>query len=94
MVIVSLAITNNEWVGIVFFFTSFLKMALISSNLKRLELRFIDSLKKFYIWNLIRIVIFNIIFAHIVASALLGASRINPESNWIQVKLVNNGFVE
>lgn len=93
MVIVSLIITNNEWVGIVFFFSSFFKLALIRSNLKMLELRFVDSIKKFYIWNLIRIIVFNIIFAHIIASVLLAISRINPDANWIQLKLVNNGFV-
>jgi hypothetical protein len=70
------------------------KLALIGSNLKMLEIMFIGSIKKFYIWNLLRVVIFNIIFAHTIATALLAISRINPESNWIQVKLVNNGFVE
>jgi hypothetical protein len=68
-------------------------MSLIRSNLKILELRFIDSIKKFYIWNLLRVVIFDIIFAHTIAVVLLAISKINPEGNWIIVKLVNNNYV-
>jgi hypothetical protein len=93
MVAVSLPFHNNETVGIVFFFSTLFKLALIRSNLKILEIMFIDSIKKFYIWNLLRVIIFNIIFAHTIATALLATSRISPESNWIQLKLVNNGFV-
>ncbi len=59
-----------------------------------LEILFIDSIKKFYLWNLIRVIIFNIIFAHIIATALLAISRINPDENWIMIKLVYKGFVE
>lgn len=94
MVFISLAYPKDETVGIIFFFSSFLKLALIKSNLKILELRFVDSIKKFYIWNLLRIIIFDIIFAHIISTALLAAARINPDANWVTVKLINNGFVD
>jgi hypothetical protein len=94
MVFISLAYPKDETVGIIFFFSSFLKLVLINSNLKILELRFVDSIKKFYLWNLLRIIIFNIIFAHIISIALLAASKINPETNWVIIKLINNGFVD
>jgi hypothetical protein len=43
---------------------------------------------------LIRVIIFNIIFAHAIATALLAIARINPDSNWINAKLVSNNFVD
>lgn len=51
-------------------------------------------MKKFYLWNLLRILIFNVIFAHTLAVVLLAISRINPEYNWIKAKLVNNSLVD
>lgn len=36
---------------------------------------------------------FNIIFAHTLATALLAISFINPGNNWIEIKLINNGLV-
>ena len=80
--------------GIVFFFSSFLELFVVNENLKILELLFINSIRKFYIWNLMRVVIFDIIFGHLIAVALLAISNINPDSNWVTVKLVNNNFID
>lgn len=41
-----------------------------------------------------RVVIFDIIFAHLISVALLAISNINPDSNWVTVKLVNNNFID
>ena len=35
------------------------------------------------IWNLIKVAMFNILFAHCLATILLGMSRYNPEDNWL-----------
>jgi hypothetical protein len=59
-----------------------------------LELLFINSIKKFYIWNLFRVVIFDIIFGHIIATALLATAKINADNNWVLVKLINNNLLD
>ena len=39
-------------------------------------------------------VIFDIIFGHLIAMALLAISNIDADSNWVIVKLVNNNFID
>lgn len=94
MNVFSLIFPTDNTVGIIFFFASFMKMILIRQNIRILELVFINSMKKYYYWNLIKVVIFNIFFGHAIATLLIAVSKINPESNWISVKLINNQILE
>jgi hypothetical protein len=76
MVPISLVYPNDSTIGIISFFSAFLKLFLIRSNLKILELLYINSRRKFYMWNLAKIIIFNIIFGHFISTCLLGISKI------------------
>lgn len=44
-------------------------------------------------WNLAKIIIFNIIFGHFISTALLGISKIRNDNNWVLIKLYNNGLL-
>jgi len=68
-------------------------MYLIRSNIRILELLFINSMRKYYLWNLAKVVIFNIFFGHAIATILIAIAKINPEFNWIDIKLIYNGLV-
>lgn len=93
MVPISLVYPSDSTIGIISFFSAFLKLFLIRTNLKILELLYINSRKKFYMWNLAKIIIFNIIFGHFISTCLLGIAKIESENNWIMIKLYNNGLL-
>lgn len=93
MNIISLCLPRDNAVGIIFFCASLAKMYLIRSNIRILELLFINSMRKYYLWNLAKVVIFNIFFGHAIATILIAIAKINPEFNWIDIKLIYNGLV-
>lgn len=94
MIIVSIIGYQSQTVGIVFFASSILKLFMIRPNIVQLEYVFINSAQRYYIWNLIRILVFNVIFANFVAAFLLSISFINPDDNWISAKLIANNLIE
>ena len=79
--------------GIVLFFSFLLKFIGFRSNLMILEVLFINSQRKYNIWGLIKVLMFNFILAHIIATILLAISRISPSESWVEVKLVGGGFI-
>jgi hypothetical protein len=54
-----------------------------ASELISLEAAYIHSRKWGMVWRLFKIVIFNLILAHIVATILLGISYLDTSTNWI-----------
>lgn len=39
--------------------------------------------KRREIWNLLKVALFNILFAHSLATVLLGMAKYNEENNWL-----------
>lgn len=83
--IVTLFLPKSEVVGVIFFIISMIKLPKLSSNFRKIEVYYIDSQKKMQYWSLMKVVLFNIFFAHFVASILLAMSLID-DNNWIVSK--------
>ena len=94
MVILSIAFSNDTIIGVIFIISSILKLLTFGKDISLLELIFINSSKGFYIWNLTKVLIFNLIFAHIIAIILLAIRFINTERNWVDSKLLSTGLIE
>lgn len=94
MVILSLILEENQVIGIIFFFSSLIRLISIRSNMRTLEIDFVDSMKKFYVFHLIRVVLFNLIFAHTIAISLLAIAKLDHQNNWIVTCLVSGGYID
>jgi len=94
MVIISIAISDSMIVGIFYLISSLLKLLVIGKDLSLLELIFVNSSKRYYVWNLSKVLIFNFVFAHIVTIILLSIRFINEDRNWVQAKLISNGLID
>jgi hypothetical protein len=53
---------------------AFIKVLKTSQNVKILEVYYINSTKKQQYWNLVKVIIFNLFFGHLVAGFLIGMS--------------------
>lgn len=47
-------------------------------------MHFLQTRKRRLIWNLVKVGFFNILFAHVLATILLGMAKYDPENNWLQ----------
>lgn len=74
---------KNRGLSILFFGFLILEFMRSVSELVNLEAAYIHSRKISMIWRLFKIVIFNLILAHIVATILLGMSYLDPNQSWI-----------
>lgn len=46
----------------------------------------INTIKKERYWNLFKVFVFNLLFAHFVASIFVAMIKIDPNRNWYQTK--------
>jgi hypothetical protein len=63
--------------GVATFIISFMKLFTLYENLKLIEGNFINSFKKEQLFNLLKVGVFNIFFAHFVATILFAMSKID-----------------
>jgi len=94
MTILCLANPYDQAIGIILCFAVFFKLLTTTKNIRQLEQIFFSSSRSYYIWNLVKLLIFNIFFGHTVSTIFLAIARINSNQNWILFKLVNNGLVD
>ena len=92
MVPITLAYPNDATVGIISFFSAMFKLFYIRENIKTIELLYINSRRKFYMWNLGKIIFFNIIFGHFISTCLLAISKADKENNWV-IDIYNYGLL-
>lgn len=88
---IALLAVNNESqpLSIVLFVISIVKLFSLYENLRMFETTFINSFKKEQYFNLLKVALFNILFAHFVCSMLLAMSLIDSEKNWRVYKAIN-----
>lgn len=65
--------------GLALFICSVLKILLCSKNLTYFQIIFLNSFKKEKYYKLFKVILFNIIFAHFIASMLLAMAAINDK---------------
>ena len=53
-------------------------------KLERVENRVLDTFHKEQYWGLIKVFIFNFVFAHFLAIFLIGMSKLDSSNNWIE----------
>lgn len=83
MMILIMVIPSNQVINGIFF--SFLACIFLKtiSELIHLEAAYIHSRQISLLWRLAKMIIFNIIIAHIVGTILLAMAMISPENNWL-----------
>lgn len=81
---------NNDEACFVFRLMIFGKMHSLIYIMEHLEITLIENEYREQIWSLIKVFMFNFVFAHILTLFLVSMARINEEDNW----LVSRGLVE
>ena len=94
MVILLLATlgTSNDYsgLGLAIFIVSMIKLVTLYENLRVIETTFVNSFKKEQYWNLIKVILFNIFFAHFLASLLHAMTKIDENDNWLVSNSIQN----
>jgi hypothetical protein len=85
MILLTIIDPTNYSINVVAFFVATIKLFKIPINLKVLDLHYIDSHRKQCYWNLIKIIIFQLIFMHFVAAVLLAMLSLHHH-NWLVSK--------
>ena len=68
--------------GILFFYLN-LMVVYLGNDTIRTEATYIQSRRTTLIWALLKIIFFNIFFAHFMATLLLGMAKLEPERSWM-----------
>jgi hypothetical protein len=74
---------NNFWFGVTLFMLCLIKMISSFPNLSVFEATFIKGFRNDNYWKLAKTVIFNIGFAHFLASMLLAMANASEKQNWL-----------
>ncbi len=69
--------------GIALFVWSIIRISLSNENLTFIQTTFLDSYKKEKYYKLFKVIFFNFIFGHFIASILLAISKIDENQNWM-----------
>lgn len=77
---------TSQTVAIIYFVLCIAKLYNLSFSLFKLELMFVNTLNKARYWNLTKVFIINILFAHFMASIFLAMLKMNKERNWYDTK--------
>jgi hypothetical protein len=83
IILITLITKVTKTIGIISLAIAFIKVYKTSENMKVLEVFYINSTRKQQYWNLIKVVIFNMFFGHLIAGILIGISDFNGSNNWI-----------
>jgi len=89
MVVISLIAPDSQSVGIVMFISCLPKVYYLQVNFNILELLNINTIRKAQYWGVTKLIVFNIFFAHFIASILLAITYIQPSNNWLQSKHID-----
>ena len=91
MILLFLILPFNQIVGIILFFVTLLTLIISTNNdLTVLESEYVLNDKFKLYWDLVKIALFNLLFAHFVASILFGMSEIDLENNWLTFAGIND----
>jgi hypothetical protein len=82
MILLTIIYPLNYGINVASFMVATIKLFKIPMNLKVLDLHYINSHRKQCYWNLIKVIIFELIFMHFVAAILLAMSSLNAH-NWL-----------
>ena len=88
--IIFIADPYNQIFSIVLFFYSLVMIFMILEDVTTLESEYVLNENFSLYWDLLKIALFNLLFAHFVASILFGMSEIDLDSNWLVVAQINN----
>jgi hypothetical protein len=77
ILVLALVESNYSGLGVALFLISVLKILTLYENLRVIELNFINSFQKGQLFNLSKVIIFNIFFAHFIASILFAMSKLD-----------------
>jgi hypothetical protein len=70
-------------IGMISLVIAFIKVLKTSQNVRVLEVYYINSTRRQQYWNLIKVIIFNLFFGHLIAGILVGISEFDPGHNWV-----------
>jgi hypothetical protein len=59
-------------------------------KMEKLEVYFIENYYYEQYWSLVKVLLFNFCFAHVLSIILLTMANINPDHNWMVTKGINN----
>lgn len=87
LMIITLSLPDDIAAGVAQFIFSLIKMVYLSQIVKIVEGYFINSKKKENFWSLIKVVVFNIFFAHFLGCLLLAVLQLDDtpdnSNNWL-----------
>jgi hypothetical protein len=91
MVIFYLFLGNNSiGFGVSLFLMCLIKLISSFNNFVAFETTFIKGFKNELYWKLIKTIVFNVAFAHFLASMLLAMAKLNEEENWLIAHSIQN----
>lgn len=93
MVILSFFEKHSLAFNVLFIISAVLKLYILTEDIDYLELILLSSSRRYYIWNLCKVLLFNIVFAHLIVIYLLSISYIDPTKSWIVLKLELAGYL-
>lgn len=73
----------TKTIGLISLAIASIKIFKTSQNVRVLEVYYINSTRKQQYWNLVKVIIFNLFFGHLIAGILIGISDFNTGYNWI-----------
>lgn len=68
------------------------KLPQCMEKMEKLEVSFIKNYHYEQYWSLIKVVLFNFCFAHILAIFLTAMANINPTDNWYQLRGIQDAY--
>lgn len=77
---------TSEALGIIFFVLCIIKIYYLTGSLFKVQILLVNTLKKERYWNLAKVLVFNLLYAHFLASIFLAMIRMNTDDNWFQTK--------
>ena len=80
----------NRVSAIILFFYSLVMIVKILDDVATLESDYVRTENFSLYWDLLKIALFNLLFAHFVASVLFGMSEIDVDNNWLVAAEINN----
>jgi hypothetical protein len=83
---IGLGNTESEILGIVYFVLCLFKIYNLNFSLFKLEIMLVKNPKRGRYWKLMKVFVFNILFAHFTASIFLAMLKLNDEKSWYKSK--------
>jgi hypothetical protein len=83
VIIITIFEEVTKTIGLISLVIASIKIFKTSQNVRVLEVYYINSTRKQQYWNLMKVIIFNLFFGHLIAGVLIGISELNPGQNWI-----------